>query len=159
MKPVRIPRKVALELRAFVDGESRAGHERLLAALDEALKDAKPGRGVKAALPLNPSRTKDSPEVPVVPELHQAMEAVTRDRAALDMSQWHSCATTHCRAGWAITLAGEAGKRLEEKVGSFLAGCLIYDKSTGYVPHFFASTETARADIERCASLPMGVRG
>ena len=31
------------------------------------------------------------------------------DGGKLDMSTWHRCGTTHCRAGWAITLAGAAG--------------------------------------------------
>ena len=72
----------------------------------------------------------------------------------LDMSQWH-CNTTHCRAGWAITYAGEAGAELERQVGPWLAGALIYVRSTGRIelPDFFASDSDAKADIERCARL------
>jgi hypothetical protein len=68
------------------------------------------------------------------------------------MTTWH-CSTTHCRAGTAIDLAGDAGYELEERVGSWLAGAMIYVKSTGRreVPDFFASDDDAREDIERCA--------
>ena len=40
----------------------------------------------------------------------------------------------HCRGCWAIVLAGEEGKALEEKVGPHRAGMLIYGCSTGNVP-------------------------
>ncbi len=30
------------------------------------------------------------------------------------MKDWHTCETTHCRAGWIVHLAGERGKALEE---------------------------------------------
>ncbi|MGB0405020.1 MAG: hypothetical protein ACPGDB_02385, partial [Fusobacterium sp.] len=35
-----------------------------------------------------------------IENIHQkVLEAVTTDNA-LDMSDWHTCETTHCRAGW-----------------------------------------------------------
>jgi len=95
---------------------------------------------------------KRNPEVPVVEALDlKILDAVTSG-GALDMSKWHSCATTHCRAGWAITLAGEAGKALESKVGPFRAGSLIYSASTGRVPHFYDTNEGALADIKARAA-------
>ena len=90
-------------------------------------------------------------DVPVVPDLHRRMEEVTRTEGALDMGDWHTCETTHCRAGWAIRLAGEAGTKLERKIGSAAAGALIYAASTGIVPDFCATDAAARADIEKCA--------
>jgi hypothetical protein len=93
-----------------------------------------------------------NPDVPVIEALDaKILAAVTTGGGHLDMSTWHKCETTHCRAGWAITLAGEAGKALEEKHGPQRAGTMIYRASTGRVPHFFASTERAMEDIKRCA--------
>jgi hypothetical protein len=68
------------------------------------------------------------------------------------MSQWHTCETTHCRAGWAITLAGPDGKELEKKYGPRIAGAMIYRASTGRAPHFFASDKDALEDIRQCAA-------
>jgi len=96
---------------------------------------------------------KRHPDVPVVDRLDSKILAVVEcGSGKLDMSSWHTCETTHCRAGWAITLAGEAGKALEEKVGSRAAGAAIYRASTGRSPHFFATNENAMADIRRCAA-------
>ena len=70
----------------------------------------------------------------------------------LQMDAWHTCKTTHCRAGWAITLAGVAGAELEAKHGPHRAGIMIYRASTGRVPHFFASDERALDDIREQAA-------
>jgi hypothetical protein len=92
------------------------------------------------------------PDAPVVDRLDsRILEAVTSGGGKLDMGRWHSCATTHCRAGWAITLAGDAGKALEEEHGPHRAGSIIYRASTGRVPHFFTDDDAALADIRACA--------
>jgi hypothetical protein len=72
----------------------------------------------------------------------------------LRMSFWHTCGTTHCRAGWAIHLAGDAGYRLEKVVGSAAAGALIYAASRPDkpVPDFIASDAVALADLRACAA-------
>ena len=70
------------------------------------------------------------------------------------MSAWHTCQTTHCRAGWAIHLAGETGATLEKQVGSCAAGALIYQASAGYVPNFYATDATALADMRSHAQEP-----
>jgi hypothetical protein len=89
--------------------------------------------------------------VPYVEHLHQRVaEAVGPEGELLQMSSWH-CGTKHCRAGWAIVLAGEAGAALEAKYGPATAGALIYGRSTGTVPNFYADDEVALADIKRCA--------
>jgi hypothetical protein len=94
------------------------------------------------------------PEVPVVPNLDQRiLAAITREGGHLEMSAWHTCETTHCRAGWAIHLAGAAGRELEARVGSERAGAMIYKASTGRVPYFFASNALALADIQRNSAL------
>jgi hypothetical protein len=98
-----------------------------------------------------------NPHVPVIENLDQKILAVVTSGAGeLDMSQWHTCETTHCRAGWAIHLAGGAGRDLEAKHGPFLAGGMIYRASTGRAPHFFASTQHALEDIRACAGTESG---
>ena len=91
------------------------------------------------------------PSAPIIPDLHQRMAEATDPKGALIMDSWHTCETTHCRAGWAIHLAGNEGYALEEKVGPCVAGALIYHASTGMVPDFFTSNADALADIKACA--------
>ena len=90
--------------------------------------------------------------VPVVVGLDRKILAAVEAGGELKMDTWHECATTHCRAGWAITLAGEAGRLLEERYGPAVAGSLIYAASTGQVPDFYASDEEALADVQACAA-------
>jgi uncharacterized protein YjbI with pentapeptide repeats len=100
------------------------------------------------------------PNVPVVPDLDRRMlDVIESGASTLDMSQWHVCETTHCRAGWAITFAGEAGKRLEEERGPAMAGHMIYLASTGRSAHFYATTERAMEDIRaRAAEAAAGTQ-
>jgi hypothetical protein len=75
---------------------------------------------------------------------------------ALNMDTWHSCETTHCRAGWIVHLAGEAGKALEKKTSTLFAAMQIYRKSSDIQvspPRFYEPNEVAMADIKRCAEL------
>lgn len=71
------------------------------------------------------------------------------------MGRWHTCENTHCRAGWAITLAGEAGKKLEGFYNTALAAMLIYDASDPSFKinpgRFFDANEDALADMRRLA--------
>ena len=93
------------------------------------------------------------PEVPVVPNLDQRILEALEHGGKLDMTNWHTCDTTHCRAGWAIHLAGEKGYELEKKLGHpAAAGRMIYRASTGRSPHFFATDERALEDLRRCAA-------
>jgi hypothetical protein len=95
----------------------------------------------------------DHPNVPVFENLDsKILAAVTDGAGTLDMGSWHTCETTHCRAGWAIHLAGKAGYALEKKHGSHYAGRMIYLASTGRSPHFFATTERALEDIRKQAA-------
>src|SRR5690606_33042680 len=48
--------------------------------------------------------------VPVVPDLDRQILAAVGDGHGLDMELWHCCSTIHCVAGWAVTLAGQAGE-------------------------------------------------
>jgi uncharacterized protein YjbI with pentapeptide repeats len=90
-------------------------------------------------------------ETPKLKNLNTRILAAIKKGGELEMGSWHSCETTHCRGGWAITLAGKKGKELENKQGTILAATLIYLKSTGKIPDFFASNEAAMADIRKCA--------
>jgi uncharacterized protein YjbI with pentapeptide repeats len=94
---------------------------------------------------------------PVVPNLHTAILAALESGGHLDMDAWHSCDTTHCRAGWTIVLAGDAGKKLEAELGPAIAGALIAIASCpaleGRVPNFYATNDEAMADIKRLAAL------
>ncbi len=87
-------------------------------------------------------------------------EVVTTMRARFDMGSWHGggditggaeseCGTTHCRAGWAIVLAGDAGRVLEDIYGPNAAGALIYAASRPDkpVPDFTCDDATAMASI------------
>ena len=71
------------------------------------------------------------------------------------METWHTCANTHCRAGWVVTLAGEAGKALERFFDTPLAAMKIYDASSSLPPispvHFYDSNDVALADMKRMA--------
>ena len=69
------------------------------------------------------------------------------------MTSWHKCETTHCRAGWVVTLAGKEGRELEEKTSTLFAAMRIY-KASGYEispVRFYDSDEKAMADMKRLA--------
>ena len=71
------------------------------------------------------------------------------------MFDWHTCDTTHCRAGWVVHLAGKAGYALEKATSTLFAAQQIYKKS-GYVispARFFDDDEEAMADMKRLALL------
>ncbi len=101
-------------------------------------------------------RDADLPYAPKIENLDAKILTAIDNGGALNMATWHTCETTHCRAGWAIHLAGEAGKVLESLLGPRAAGALIYNASTGRVPDFFASDGDALADIRACAVGQVG---
>ena len=72
---------------------------------------------------------------------------------ALDMGTWHSCETTHCRAGWVVTLAGEAGKKLEAFHNTELAAMLIYYESGYHInpARFYDDNSEALEDMRKLA--------
>jgi hypothetical protein len=93
-----------------------------------------------------------NPDVPVIPAIDQQILQAIERGGTLDMGRWHVCETTHCRAGWAITLAGDKGVQLELQHGPATAGRMIYTASAGYCPHFFAGNEAALEDIKARAA-------
>ena len=90
-----------------------------------------------------------------VPSLNRKILAAIAAGGKLDMSDWHVCETTHCRAGWTVHVAGAVGRALEFCLGTSTAAALIYRASCphlkGKIPDFYASTEQALADIEKLA--------
>lgn len=69
--------------------------------------------------------------IPKIKNIHTKIYEASKKEDALDMSCWHACETTHCRAGWVVVLAGEEGKELEEKTSTLFAAQQIY-KASGY---------------------------
>jgi hypothetical protein len=95
--------------------------------------------------------------VPVIPDLHARIYAAASQPKALEMSDWHTCANTHCRAGWVIALAGPEGYALERFHTPELAAMLIYDASCPDFrvnpARFFDSNEDALADMAKLAGI------
>jgi len=81
------------------------------------------------------------PKAPKIENIHASILAAVEKPGALDMSTWHTCDTTHCRAGWVVTLAGKPGKELEQATSTLFAAMQIYH----------ASSPLSRC--RRCASL------
>jgi hypothetical protein len=78
------------------------------------------------------------------------------------MDNWHTCETTHCRAGWVVTLAGEEGKKLEGQTNTQFAAMQIYKASSDIrvsPTRYFESDEEAMKDMRRCAELEAGTHG
>jgi hypothetical protein len=98
----------------------------------------------------------EPPKIPVIPNIHKVIYQAASAPDALNMKDWHTCKNTHCRAGWAVTLAGEAGKELEKFHDTQLAAMLIYDASDPNFKinpaRFFDSNDDALADMKRLAS-------
>lgn len=94
-------------------------------------------------------------ECPVKIEgIHQKVYAAASVPDALDMSNWHACDTTHCRAGWVVHLAGDGGRALEWMMWTPAAAAMIYmasDPTLEKVPDFYCSNEEALADMKRLA--------
>jgi hypothetical protein len=92
--------------------------------------------------------------VPVVDDIdRRIVRTILEQRGGLRMYTWHVCETTHCRAGWATTLAGKAGIKLENDSHAEAAGMLIYAASRPGepIPDFFATDDEALGDLIACA--------
>ena len=97
-------------------------------------------------------------EAPIIEDIHAKVYAAASQPGALDMGQWH-CGTSHCRAGWVVTLAGKEGLDLEAKIGTPAAATAIYMASdperwkTERLPDFYCGNNTALADMARMAGV------
>jgi len=100
---------------------------------------------------------KEALKVPKIENIHQKIYKAASKPDALDMSDWHTCKTTHCRAGWVVHLSGQEGKELENKLGTPLAAAKIYNESSDIKIHwalqFFEDNDIALNDMKRCANL------
>jgi Pentapeptide repeats (8 copies) len=95
------------------------------------------------------------PAAPIIADIHKAVYDAASQYWALDMDQWH-CGTAHCRAGWIVILAGEAGEALEAELGTGPAAALIYmasDPTLDRIPDWHASNADALADMKRLAEI------
>lgn len=91
--------------------------------------------------------------VPVISDIHKKVYQAVSVPGALDMGDWHTCDTTHCRAGWVVHLAGQAGYDLERKTDTGFAAMKIY-RASGYninPARFYDSADDAMADMKRLA--------
>jgi hypothetical protein len=59
-----------------------------------------------------------------VANFHQRIWKACSKPGALDMSSYHTCKTTHCRAGWAVILT--RAQDLEKKTSPLFAGLIAY---------------------------------
>ena len=99
------------------------------------------------------SPTKITQEIPAIENIHQKVFDAVSQPGALEMGAFHTCETTHCRAGWVIHLAGKAGYDLEKATSPEFAAMQIYKKS-GYEispARFYDSNEIALEDMKRLA--------
>ena len=94
-------------------------------------------------------------DVPKIDDIHRRVYDAARRPGALDMTIWHAnCGKAHCRAGWVVNLAGEAGAALEEKIDTPAAAALIYqvsDLEMAADPDWYASNAAALDDMARLA--------
>jgi hypothetical protein len=71
------------------------------------------------------------------------------------MGRWHTCENTHCRAGWAVALAGPEGRALEQFYDTPLAAMMIYDASDPTIrispARFFETNTVALEDMRKLA--------
>jgi hypothetical protein len=68
-------------------------------------------------------------------------EAALAD-GALDMGAWHTCATTHCIAGWAVHLS-PLGREIEAEWNTSTAAAILLGPEHAW--RFYSSDEYARA--------------
>ena len=94
------------------------------------------------------------PPAPAIPNIDAAILAKIDAGGVLDMARWHTCETTHCRAGWAVHLAGEAGAALEREYSTNVAAALIYAASrpNKRIPNWYATDAEALEDLRACAA-------
>ena len=105
--------------------------------------------------------TLGQPTIPVIADIHQKVFEAASQPGALNMNDWHTCGTTHCRAGWVVHLAGEAGYALERFHNTALAAQLIYRESGHPINpgKFYVKNDEALADMKRLAEVAPATGG
>jgi hypothetical protein len=79
------------------------------------------------------------------------LDAITKGGGTLNMSNWHTCNTTHCLGGWTVHLAGMDGYDLEKRLCSTPAAAAIILRASrpkSPLPNFYARNEAALAFIK-----------
>lgn len=100
-------------------------------------------------------------DIPVIENIHQKVLSAVSVEGALDMTNWHSCETTHCRAGWVEALAGERGKMLAKQTSTLFAAMQIYKASSPIKVspvRFFDRYNKAMEDMKRCANEELNTK-
>ena len=101
---------------------------------------------------LNGGNLKDT-KFDLIPGHQELLKKVAKHALAeidsLDMECWHTCATSHCIAGWAIHLHPE-GYQFQKEHGAEVAGLLLL--GTEAHSHFFDENEEARKYLESVLS-------
>jgi len=88
-------------------------------------------------------RGADLPKISGLENLRGAICArVCENPENLEMSDWHTCETTHCIAGWAVRIHPQ-GELLESIYGTSAAAAMIFQVCEGEVPDFHSSNEVA----------------
>ena len=64
----------------------------------------------------------------------------------LVMDSYHTCGTTHCRAGWEIMIHPQ-GQELEKHFSSWMAATIIHRKSEGDFVDYFATEKEVMKEL------------
>jgi hypothetical protein len=76
-----------------------------------------------------------------IPDIRsKLLAAVSADGCKLDMQSWHTCDTTHCLAGWVVTIHPQ-GKLLEYLFDTGTAAALILDACGEAIPDFYDTSD------------------
>lgn len=106
-----------------------------------------------------------NPDVPVVSRLDERIcELLDRGGASVEDTTGSIPSLVHApreiagveirtREGWAVHLAGEAGADLERKLGTGIAGAMIYMASVGDCP-LLGTSDAVIQDLRRSARGP-----
>lgn len=92
---------------------------------------------------------------PAVPGLDaKILDKISQPVGSLNSGVWCDHGVASRRAVWAIILAGDAGRMLEDRIGPGAAGALIYAASRPgkLIPNFYESAAKAMEDMKRCAA-------
>ncbi len=101
------------------------------------------------------------PEVIKVEKLFTKILSAIESGGVLEMGGWHKCETTHCIAGWVVTIAGLYDSEKEDSMGTSYLAALIIHKSCSYlegkVPNFYSTNKDGMAFIKECAEKEKGM--
>ena len=142
-----------IEIQSWLDGKV------LFSAECENIKDCLELAGANLSCASLDVASLDGAKLPSIAKIDNLFTQIhdrIKDGCDLEMSCWHTCETVHCIAGWAVVLAGDAGRVAENLLGTNAAGALIINESCPYlngkVPNFTSSNKEGMRFIEECAA-------